>query len=73
MIASKTCRWHECNASFSPEDPRQNFCSSGCRKKRGNWKAKRGGSLVDPLLNNDKATVDRILRKIRHEIKENTP
>ena len=72
-MASKTCLWHECGALFVPSDHRQEFCTPSCRKKRGAWKAKRGGPLVDMLLRGEVEGLMAAKTKLQSEIKENTP
>lgn len=66
------CAWHECNREFEPTDFRQEFCAPECRKARGAWKARRGGPLVDMLLNgNADALMEQRLR-IKKEIEDAT-
>jgi hypothetical protein len=64
----KRCAWHECGRAFEPADPRERFCCPKCQKTRGAWKARRGGPLVDALLNGDFAALMEAKRKIKEEI-----
>lgn len=68
----RRCAWHECGRMFVPGHPREKFCSHACQRARGAWKARRGGPLVDPLLNDDAATLLAARRKIQKEIDDAT-
>lgn len=65
----KRCAWHECGRAFEPADPRQEFCCPECRKARGAWKARRGGPLVDMLLEGNVDALMEAKRKIYWEIR----
>lgn len=66
----QNCAWHRCNRPFEPESHRQKFCSKECQRARGAWKERRGGPLVDMLLNNDSAALIAARDELQKEIKD---
>lgn len=68
-MKNKTCKWHECGAEFSPDHPRQEFCSAAHRQARARWLRVRGARLVDPLLDGDMKSLMRMKRELEDETK----
>ena len=68
----RSCAWHECGRAFEPADPRQKFCCDACGRARGAWKSRRGGPLVDMLLNGDTEALAKAKRRIEKEISDAT-
>lgn len=66
----KRCAWHECGRAFKPMHPREKFCCPACQRARGAWKARRGGPLVDMLLEGDVDALMEAKRKIKKEIED---
>jgi hypothetical protein len=64
------CLWHMCDQGFTPEDPKQKFCSKACQVARANWKARRGSPLVDLLLGDNLDGLLLARDKMKREIEE---
>lgn len=64
------CAWHECNAEFTPGDPRQRYCCPACQRARGAWTARRGGPLVDLLLADNVEGLQQAKARIEKEVND---
>lgn len=74
--SDRTCLWHGCTkgldgarALFTPERTTQKFCGKECQNARAAWRARRGSTVIDPLLNDDWPTVKEIQSQLLKETK----
>lgn len=73
MPESKTCKWHQCGATFTPARKDQEFCSRDCAKARMNWKRMRGAVVVDLLLEFNLVKLSEHRQQLKKEIADGKP
>lgn len=67
----KQCKWHLCRKEFKPSRITEDFCCPDHRRARAAWRAQRGSTLVDLLIDGDMEKLQERRGQLLEEINAN--